>query len=247
MHHDVFGHTRTDVQRMHALITPDTFVPSCVPGWEDNVCHFVISNALGASLNQWFATMEKGTTGKGHTGENSWFIYVLDGSAVVNDEQLTKGAYAYVPPSHDYLVTSTSAQTRLLIFEKKYEPLSTTEPPATYVNSADEVIAEPFMGDPDAMLQTLLPDDDPAFDLAVNIFTYQPGATLPFVETHIMEHGLLMLSGQGVYRLDDQYYPVKAGDVIWMAPWCRQWFVCMGKEPASYIYYKNVNRHPSPS
>ena len=103
------------------------------------------------------------------------------------------------------------------------------------------------MDDPDAMLQTLLPADDPAFDMAVNIFTYQPGATLPFVETHIMEHGLLMLKGQGVYRLDDRHYPVMAGDVIWMAPWCPQWYVSMGKTPSAYIYYKNVNRYPEPA
>ena len=61
----------------------------------------------------------------------------------------------------------------------------------------------------------LLPDV-PAFDLAMNIFNYQPGATLPFVETHVMEHGLLMLAGQGVYRLEEAWYPVAAGDAIWM-------------------------------
>ena len=69
-----------------------------------------------------------------------------------------------------------------------------------------------------------------------------PGATLPFVETHIMEHGLIMLSGQGVYRLEDSWYPVRAGDAIWMAPYCAQWFVAMGKVPARYLYYKDVNR-----
>jgi (S)-ureidoglycine aminohydrolase len=51
-----------------------------------------------------------------------------------------------------------------------------------------------------------------------------------------------MLSGQGVYRLEDSWYPVAAGDVIWMAPYCPQWFVAMGKSPASYLYYKDVNR-----
>jgi len=29
-----------------------------------------------------------------------------------------------------------------------------------------------------------------------------------------------------------------------MAPFCPQWFVAMGKTPASYIYYKDVNRAP---
>jgi (S)-ureidoglycine aminohydrolase len=78
--------------------------------------------------------------------------------------------------------------------------------------------------------------------MAVNIFTYDPGGHLPFVETHIMEHGLVFLQGQGIYMLDHQWYPVKKGDSIWMAPYCQQWFTAMGKEPAVYIYYKNVNR-----
>ena len=65
----------------------------------------------------------------------------------------------------------------------------------------------PFLGDPDAILKVLLPRD-PRFDLAVNVFTFQPGATLPLVEVHVMEHGLLMLEGQGVYRLGDDWYPV---------------------------------------
>jgi (S)-ureidoglycine aminohydrolase len=80
--------------------------------------------------------------------------------------------------------------------------------------------------------------------MAVNIFTYDPGATLPFVETHIMEHGLLMLSGCGIYRLDADRHRVAAGDVIWMASYCPQWFIAQGKTPSSYIYYKDVNRAP---
>ena len=50
------------------------------------------------------------------------------------------------------------------------------------------------MGDPDARLQVLLPDA-PACDLAMNVFTFQPGASLPQVEMHVMEHGLLVLAG----------------------------------------------------
>ena len=101
----------------------------------------------------------------------------------------------------------------------------------------------PFLGDPDAILKVLLPRDL-RFDMAVNVFTFQPGAALPMVEVHVMEHGLLMLEGKGVYRLDDDWYPVRQGDVIWMAPYCPQWFVAMGKGPARYLYYKDVNRDP---
>jgi (S)-ureidoglycine aminohydrolase len=92
-------------------------------------------------------------------------------------------------------------------------------------------------------LKTFLPQE-PAFDLAVNLFNFRPGAALPLVEVHVMEHGLLMLDGQGVYRLADSWYPVQQGDVIWMAPYCPQWFVAMGKGPARYLYYKDVNRDP---
>src|SRR5262249_1833839 len=103
--------------------------------------------------------------------------------------------------------------------------------------------ANPFMNDPDARLKILLPEL-PSFDMAVNIFTYNPGATLSMVEVHVMEHGLMMLQGQGVYRLNDRWYPVQAGDVIWMASYCPQWFVAMGKTPARYLYYKDIHRDP---
>jgi (S)-ureidoglycine aminohydrolase len=64
------------------------------------------------------------------------------------------------------------------------------------------------------------------------------------VEIHYMEHGLLMLEGGGIYRLGDQWYPTQAGDFIWMAPYCPQWFGAIGKRPAKYLIYKDFNRHP---
>ena len=99
------------------------------------------------------------------------------------------------------------------------------------------------MGDPDLMVRGLLPDTM-AFDFAVNTMTYQPGAALRMVEVHVMEHGLLMLEGGGIYRLDDKWYPVTAGDFIWMGPYCPQWFGAIGKTPAKYLIYKDWNRHP---
>jgi (S)-ureidoglycine aminohydrolase len=47
----------------------------------------------------------------------------------------------------------------------------------------------------------LIEPDDPAFDMAVNVMQFDPGAALPFVETHANEHGLYMLAGGGIYRL----------------------------------------------
>jgi (S)-ureidoglycine aminohydrolase len=82
------------------------------------------------------------------------------------------------------------------------------------------------------------------FDFAVNVMTFMPGASLPMVEMHIMEHGLLMMQGGGIYRLSDCWYSVMPGDFIWMAPYCPQWFGAIGKQPATYLIYKDWNRHP---
>src|SRR5262249_56729405 len=117
---------------------------------------------------------------------------------------------------------------RMNVFENRSAPLAGPPVPKPVVGPERDVAGQPFLGDPDARLQVLLPDE-PAFDLAVNVFRFRPGATLPMVEIHVMEHGLLMLEGQGVYRLGDSWYPVRAGDVIWMRSFCPQWFVAMGK------------------
>jgi len=102
---------------------------------------------------------------------------------------------------------------------------------------------KPLMGDEALEVRSLIPSDF-AFDFAVNTMTFQPGATLPMVEIHVMEHGLLMLEGGGIYRLNEHWYPVSAGDFIWMGPYCPQWFGALGKIPAKYLIYKDWNRHP---
>ena len=61
-----------------------------------------------------------------------------------------------------------------------------------------------------ARVQTLLPDD-PAFDMAVNILTHQPGAGRPRWRCEATEHGMVMLRGQGHLRLDVDLDPVQAG------------------------------------
>jgi (S)-ureidoglycine aminohydrolase len=244
---DLFGFTRDVVKERYALRTPSGFVPSVLPGWKNAVCVVQISPAMGANFSQWLVTFDTNGAGRGNTGAIEFFVYVLAGkcaATVAGEKQvLPGGGYIYLPSQTDFHFKGAVSGTQLLIFLKTFEPLAGAKRPGVIIGHEGKVAAKPFMGNADARLQVLLPDK-PEFDLAVNIFTYQPGATLPFVETHVMEHGLQMLRGQGIYRLDADWHPVQAGDVIWMAPYCPQWFVAMGKMPASYIYYKNVNRAP---
>jgi (S)-ureidoglycine aminohydrolase len=169
--------------------------------------------------------------------------YVVKGECTLNGHALDAGGYAYVPPDRALEYQSEVEGTQLLIFERRYEELNDLSPPKFLVGHERDITETPFLGDPRARLKTLLPDSL-AWDLAVNIFTYDPGATLPFVETHVMEHGMLFLSGSGVYRLNEDWHPVTAGDALWIAPYCPQWFIAAGPEPARYIYYKDVNRAP---
>ncbi len=240
------GFTRTVVESSYALLTPDGFVPSRVPGWENATIIIHISPGMGARFSQWLVTFGKNGTGQGKTGMLEYFVYVLEGGCAATiggkKSSLTRGSYVFIPPGTNFHFAGAEGN-RLMIFQKKFEPLIGAKVPKAIVGHERDISGQPFLGNKDARLQVLLPDDL-AFDMAVNIFTYQPGATLPFVETHIMEHGLLMLKGQGIYRLDADTYPVQAGDVIWMASYCPQWFVAKGREPASYIYYKDVNRAP---
>ncbi len=155
---------------------------------------------------------------------------------------LKPGSYAYLP-AHAQATLSALEPTRAVVIEKTYQPHPTLPAPAAVFGHADAAPATALMGDTDLEVRALLPDS-PAFDFAVNIMTYQPGAALPMVEVHVMEHGLLMLEGGGIYRLGDQWYPVTAGDFIWMAPYCPQWFGALGKVPAKYLIYKDFNRDP---
>lgn len=68
----------------------------------------------------------------------------------------------------------------------------------------------PFEGDERLIARKLLPDD-PRFDFMMSTMSFAPGATLPYTEVHYMEHGLLMLSGEGLYKLQEAYYPVQTG------------------------------------
>ncbi len=242
-----FGETRTRVGLRHALIAPDGLVPSVVPGIVGAVVNVVISPAMGAGLTQLLVTFESGGRGEFDSEEVESALYVMEGGCTVRigdgSDVLGAGGFAFVPAGVPWELSGAEAGTRVTIFQKDFEEIEGVARPGVVVGDAADVEAVPFLGDEDAMLKVLLPEGA-EFDFAMNVFTYRPGARLPFVETHVMEHGLVMLEGEGVYRLEDSWYPVRTGDAIWMAPYCPQWFVAMGKGPASYLYCKDVNRNP---
>jgi (S)-ureidoglycine aminohydrolase len=199
---ELFGSTRSCVARKHALITPDTNVPSVPPGWDKAKAFVLISPQMGASFTQYLAHLEPGASAAPPLPGVERVIFVLEGKVELNFPEirpaLQPGGYAYFPPN---LQTAPAFRAvsgcRLNVFEKRYSALPGVVPPKWRYGQEQDVPGEPFLGDPDARLKVLLPTTLD-FDMAVNVFTYQPGAALPQVEIHVMEHGLLMLAGQGV-------------------------------------------------
>jgi len=258
LHH--LGQSRSSLQADHALLTPDSFVRAPLPGMERASAIVHAAPAMGADFTQYTAEIEPG--GSLGPAEAQRFIFVLEGKAHLQasgaKHVLSKGGYAYLP-SGEPSSLRVPETARLAVIEKEYQPLNGfpgsaqtdgkkggqrgIRRPDVLIGEETSIAPQAFMGDESLLVRTLLPDD-PAFDFAVNTMTYQPGACLPMVESHIMEHGLLILEGEGIYRLGDHWYPVTAGDFIWMAPYCLQWFGALGKVPAKYLIYKPWNRHP---
>jgi (S)-ureidoglycine aminohydrolase len=233
------GHTRSALAPDHLFQTPDTFVRAPLPGMYQATAIIHIAPAAGARFSQY--TVEFSDEGKIAPCEAQRFLYVLEGAIDVAGQRLAAGAFAYFPGGDPSEIRAAGIA-RATVIEKTYRALENVIPPQRFTGHERSMPVQLLDGDPWLEVRTLLPDS-PSFDFAVNTMVYHPGAGLSMVELHMMEHGLLMLEGGGVYRLGDRWYSVAAGDFIWMAPYCPQWFGAIGKKPAKYLIYKDWNRH----
>jgi len=232
------GQTRSAHYRDHMLLTPDSFIRAPLPGMERATAITHVSPAVGAGFTEY--TVEFEPAGAMHPTFEQRFIYVLEGELNVLGRVLGADQFAYIPAGFDARVWAVG-RARAIVIEKTYKALGTLRPPGRFLGSERSVPPRPIGDDPNLQVRNLIPEDL-SFDFAVNTLTFQPGAALPLVEAHIMEHGLLMLAGGGIYRLSDQWYSVTAGDFIYMAPYCPQWFGAIGRTPAKYLLYKDWNR-----
>jgi (S)-ureidoglycine aminohydrolase len=238
------GRTRSSQQSNHLLLTADTFVRTSLPGMKSCLAIVHAGPAMGAKFTQYTAEFEAG----GELGGTSVqrFVFVMEGAVTLEvgrkTNELGVCGYGYLPQGLPHRILASKAS-RVAVIEKPYQALASIDPPRLIVSSENAVPSHPLGDDPDLQVKCLLPDEM-SFDFAVNTMVYQPGAALSMVEMHVMEHGLIMLEGGGIYRLGDSWYPVTAGDFIWMGPWCPQWFGALGKVPAKYLIYKDWNRHP---
>ncbi|MBX6753475.1 MAG: (S)-ureidoglycine aminohydrolase [Thermorudis peleae] len=244
------GATRSCRAHDHLLVTPDTHVEAAFPGIEHGDAIVHIAPALGARFTLLTVRLNDSGTLSASAPYVERFLAVLSGQGQLTlpeqTELLVAGDYVYLPPEYPHTLAAYGERLVAIVLDKPYCPPPHSSVDGMLTCCRGRLVdgpGRPLVEGSPVIVRQLVPDH-PAFDLAVNVMEFPPGAALPFVEVHVMEHGLVMLEGQGIYRLGEHWHPVQAGDVIWMAPYCPQWFAALGERPARYLIYKDWNRHP---
>jgi (S)-ureidoglycine aminohydrolase len=176
-------------------------------------------------------------------------LFVVDGELTLeldgSEHTLAPGAYAYIPAGADWKVANASkASVTFHWIRKRWQEVDGLEKPEGFIVNEREVAPVPMPGTEGRWATTRFVDPgDLRHDMHVNIVTFEPGAAIPFAETHVMEHGLYVLEGKAVYRLNDEWVEVEAGDFMWLRAFCPQACYAGGPGRFRYLLYKDVHRH----
>ncbi|MCB1426080.1 MAG: bifunctional allantoicase/(S)-ureidoglycine aminohydrolase [Zhengella sp.] len=176
-------------------------------------------------------------------------LFVMEGEITVTLDgmahRMTPGGYAYLPPASGWTLTNEGgAHARFHWIRKAWQPVEGLEAPEPLFLNERDIAPTPMPDTQGRWATTRFVDPaDLRHDMHVTIVTLQPGGTIPFEETHVMEHGLYVLEGKGVYKLNRDWVEVEAGDFMWLRAFCPQACYAGGPGPFRYLLYKDVNRH----
>ena len=228
-------------------------VTSNLPGWSRTRLWLIARPMSGfaETFSQYVMQVESGggsdapdpETGAEHV------IFVTHGELTLTVDgqghDLAPGGYGYIPAGARWtLLAEGPVAARFHWIRKLYEPAPGLAPPTAFVTNEQSL---PVVTMPDtngAWGTTRFVDPaDMRHDMQVNIVTFQPGGVIPFEETHVMEHGLYVLEGKAVYKLNRDWVEVEAGDFMWLRAYCPQACYAAGPGPFRYLLYKDQNRH----
>ncbi len=243
------GFNRGVVRPNYAFFPPEGVLKSRLPFYESTDVRFLAAPVLGARFAQFTLDIAPGGGAPKPIAEAgvSHFYYGLAGEAVIRVEgrpahALPRGGFAYIPPGTGFAIRNESgAPARVLGLRKRYQAIDLPAPGVILSHEAD-VPRTNHTGLEGRGFQHLLPFGDMRFDFEMNLMSFAPGTFFPAVETHIMEHGLYMMTGQGLYFLGDEWHEIWADDFIWMGAYCPQQFYPTGPDEAQYLLYKDMNR-----
>lgn len=231
----------------YAIIPPQGRVNNVIPNLENCKVSIIASPELGTKFA--FYTVEVqpggGTTIPFQEEGIETFVFCVKGQGLVEVENqahvLQENGYIFAPASQAVFFTNNSKHTwRLLLYKQRYRKLEGYEA-RVIIGNLNNLPNEAYDEMDNVLIRNLLPTDL-GFDVNFHTLTFHPGGSHPFVETHIQEHGLYFLEGDGMYLIDDKWLPVKEEDFIWFGPYVPQAFYCSSRKNACYIYTKDCNR-----
>jgi (S)-ureidoglycine aminohydrolase len=228
-------------------------VVSYLPGWRDTRLWLIARPMSGFSetFSQYVMEVAPGGGSDAPDAETGaeHVLFVTGGLITLTIDgvgyELDAGGYAFIPPGAKWTVLAEGNQpARFHWIRKLYEPAPGVEIPPAFVTTEKD---QPLRTMPDTGgvwgTTRFVDPTDTRYDMHVNIVTFQPGGVIPFEETHVMEHGLYVLEGKAVYKLNQDWVEVEAGDFMWLRAYCPQACYAAGPGRFRYLLYKDVNRH----
>ncbi len=176
-------------------------------------------------------------------------LFVVEGEVMVDHEGATHalrpGSFAFLPAGSKWTLWNKGAVTaKFHWIRKAFQVVEGLEPPPALFTHEDQNPPQSMPDTDDVWATTRFIDpNDLRYDMHVTIVTLEPGGVIPFMETHVMEHGLYVLEGRAVYRLNKDWVEVEAGDYMWLRAFCPQACYAGGPGRFRYLLYKDVNRH----
>ncbi len=231
----------------YALIAPEGLVKSNIFGFENCEISILASPRLGANFADYIVKVNPGgknLNGFGGCGIET-FVYCIFGElkAFCDKEafELSEGGYLYCPPDKKmYFENNSSKPVKLFLYKQRYIPIEGLKPLA-YSNNVNNIDFRNYEDMENVHIKDLLPMDM-SYDMNFHILSFDPGGCHPMIETHYVEHGAYILTGEGIYNLDNEWIPVKKDDYIYMSAYSLQAAYGVGREPFSYVYSKDCNR-----
>lgn len=228
-------------------------VTSCLPFWSGTRA-WVLARPMSGFAESFSHYIVEVTPGGGSDApepdaEAQAVLFVVAGEGELHIGEsmhaLGPGSYAYLPAGAIWRLAATGNEAlRFHWIRKAYDAVPGIDAPEGFVTSDAAVAPIPMPGTEGRWATSRFVDPtDVRHDMHVNIVTFQPGGLIPFMETHVMEHGLYVLEGKAVYRLNRDWVEVEAGDYMWLRAFCPQACYAGGPGPFRYLLYKDVNRH----
>ncbi len=242
----------TDAYAVIPAATMRDIVTSFLPGWK-NMRMWVIARPLSGfaeTFSQYIVELN-GDAGSDRPETDPTVqasLFCTDGSIEVTIDGkphvLTAGGFAYIPAGTAWSVKNASDLSRFHWWRKRWEPVEGLDKPDVIIANENDIepIAMPDTNGAWATTRFMDPTDI-RHDMHITIVTLKPGGSIPFAETHVMEHGLFVIEGKAVYRLNQDWVEVGPGDFMWLRAFCPQCAYAGGPSNFRYLLYKDVNRH----